>query len=113
MNVTFPAGDLESGDDAVPVTVGSEIASAEELGGLVIGANPATQPPTPITLDDVAEIDTAEVAQSHADVVIEPAVESIGLMAFDQLGDAIEAGRRAAAAALEANPDFVARCSAH
>jgi NTE family protein len=60
----------------------------------------------------LGSIDTAEVAQSHADVVIEPAVESIGLMAFDRLGAAVDAGRRAAAAALEANPDFVARYSA-
>ncbi len=56
----------------------------------------------------LGSIDTAEVAQSHADVVIEPAVEAIGLMAFDRLGDAVDAGRRAGAAALEANPEFVA-----
>ncbi len=60
----------------------------------------------------LGSIDTAEAAQSHADVVVEPAVETIGLMAFDQLGAAIEAGRRAADAALEANPEFVERYTA-
>jgi NTE family protein len=60
----------------------------------------------------LGSIDTAEAAQSHADVVVEPAVEAIGLMAFDQLGAAIEAGRRAADAALEANPEFVERYAA-
>ncbi|HEX7223484.1 MAG TPA: efflux RND transporter permease subunit, partial [Candidatus Limnocylindrales bacterium] len=62
VNVTFPAGDLTDGGEAVPVTVGSELASADELETLVIGANPAAQPPTPVLLGDVAEITTEETA---------------------------------------------------
>jgi NTE family protein len=60
----------------------------------------------------LGSIDTAEAAQRHADVVIEPAVEAVGLTAFDQLDAAVEAGRRAASEALEANPEFVERCAA-
>ncbi|MBD0282633.1 MAG: patatin-like phospholipase family protein [Thermoleophilaceae bacterium] len=57
----------------------------------------------------LGSIDTAEAARRHADVVIEPAVQAIGLMAFDQLPAAFQAGRRAAAAALESSPELVSR----
>ena len=57
----------------------------------------------------LGSIDTAEAARRHADLVIEPAVQAIGMMAFDQLPAAIEAGRRAAAAALDSSPDLVSR----
>ena len=58
----------------------------------------------------LGSIDTAEAAQRHADLVIEPPVEAVGLTAFDQLETAVEAGRRAARETLEANPEFVEWC---
>jgi NTE family protein len=56
----------------------------------------------------LGSIDTAEAARKHADLVIEPEVSSIGLMAFDQLERARELGRQATRAALELSPEFAA-----
>ncbi len=56
----------------------------------------------------LGSIDTAEAASTHADVVIEPPVEAIGLMAFDHIETAIDAGRRAATSALDANRELLA-----
>jgi NTE family protein len=55
----------------------------------------------------LGSIDTAEAARRYADLVIEPGVQAIGMMAFDQLDAAIDAGRRAAAAALDSSPEVV------
>jgi NTE family protein len=48
--------------------------------------------------------DTAEAAQRYADIVIEPAVAGVGLLAWDRTDDMIYAGRLAAEKALEAAP---------
>jgi len=57
----------------------------------------------------LGSIDTAEAAQRHSDLVIEPRVETIGLMAFDELDRAVEAGRQAARDALAEAPKLVER----
>jgi NTE family protein len=53
--------------------------------------------------------DTAEAAQRYADVVIEPEVAGVGLLEWDQIDVMIEAGRRAAEAAIESCPAGVLR----
>jgi HAE1 family hydrophobic/amphiphilic exporter-1 len=60
-NVTIPAGELTTDGEAVPVTVVGEITSIDELGALVVGAGPA-EAPVPITLADVATIESLQVA---------------------------------------------------
>ncbi|MCV0402670.1 MAG: efflux RND transporter permease subunit [Chloroflexi bacterium] len=61
-NVTIPSGELPSEDESIPVTTIGAIGSVEELESVVIGANPSTTPPTPVTLADVADVATDEVA---------------------------------------------------
>ena len=61
-NVTIPSGELPSEDESIPVTTIGSLGSAEELEDVIIGANPTTTPPTPVTLGDVAEVATEEVA---------------------------------------------------
>jgi HAE1 family hydrophobic/amphiphilic exporter-1 len=61
-NVTFPSGELPSDERSIPVTTIGELTSVEELGDIVVGADPTTTPPTPVTLAEVAEIRTDEVA---------------------------------------------------
>ena len=61
-NVTIPSGELPSDDESIPVTTIGSLGSIEELEAVIIGANPTTEPPTPITLGDVAEVTTEEVA---------------------------------------------------
>ena len=48
---------------------------------------------------------TSEAARRHADLVIKPRAEGVGLLEFHQLDVAREAGRAAARATLEAAPD--------
>ncbi len=52
----------------------------------------------------VGSQDTSESARRHADLLITPANEGIGLLEFHQLDALRESGRRAAAEALEAAP---------
>ncbi len=61
-NVTFPAGQLSSGDELVPVTVTGEITSVDELRGVVVGVDTSGASPAPVTLGDVADVETAQVA---------------------------------------------------
>ena len=61
-NVTIPSGELPSEDESIPVTTIGSLGSAEELEDVIIGADPTTTPPTPITLGDVAEVAAEEVA---------------------------------------------------
>ncbi|HEX2844291.1 MAG TPA: efflux RND transporter permease subunit, partial [Candidatus Limnocylindria bacterium] len=61
-NVTVPSGELPSEDESIPVTTIGSLTSVDELEDVIIGANPATTPPTPVTLGDVAEVTTEEVA---------------------------------------------------
>ncbi len=57
----------------------------------------------------VGSADTAEAARRHADLVIQPAVEGVGLLDWRQLEPIREAGRAAARSALEENPDLLGR----
>lgn len=54
----------------------------------------------------VGSIDTVTAARLHADLVITPRVDGVGLMDFDALSRVREIGREAARAALEAHPDL-------
>ncbi len=57
----------------------------------------------------VGSIDTVAAARLHADLLITPQVEGIGLMEWKALPRAVELGRRAAREALAAHPDLVGR----
>ena len=61
-NVTFPAGQLPSGTEAIPVTVVGEITSAAELRNIVVGLDPQASVPSPVTLGQVASVETRQVA---------------------------------------------------
>ncbi len=61
-NITIPAGELTLGDDAVPVTVIGAIESTDELAAIVVGVDQSGEIPAPVTLGDIAEIETREVA---------------------------------------------------
>ena len=54
-----------------------------------------------------ASRDSVAAAKEHADVVIHPAVDSIGLMEFGRLAEVRETGRRAARAALAGLPSGI------
>jgi NTE family protein len=49
--------------------------------------------------------DTAEAAQRHADLVIEPDVSGVGMLEFARLDDLVARGREAAEAALRSAPE--------
>jgi NTE family protein len=55
----------------------------------------------------VGSIDTAEAARRHADLVIQPAVEGVGLLDWTRLESMMELGRAAARAALEQPPAWI------
>jgi NTE family protein len=57
----------------------------------------------------VGSIDTVSAARLHADLVITPQVEGIGLMDWKALPRVAELGRRAAREALAAHPDLLSR----
>jgi predicted acylesterase/phospholipase RssA len=54
----------------------------------------------------VGSIDTVAAARLHADLVITPAIDGVGLMEWSALARVRELGRRAAREALAANPDL-------
>jgi NTE family protein len=56
----------------------------------------------------LGSVDTAEYAQRHADLVIEPRVAGIGLLEWKRIEDMREAGRRAAKEALARAPASIA-----
>jgi NTE family protein len=60
----------------------------------------------------LGSIDTVEASQRHADLVIRPAVEGVGVVDFERIVELRRAGREAARAALAADPDLVARLTA-
>ena len=69
------------------------------------------RPPRPPSLGEtltrvllLGSENTAEAARRHADLVIKPRAEGVGLLEFHQLDTAREAGRAAARDALERNP---------
>ena len=55
----------------------------------------------------LGSIDTAEAAQKHADVVIAPAVQGIGLVEFGRIAEIRAQGAAAAREALERLPPSV------
>lgn len=57
----------------------------------------------------VGSIDTVAAARLHAELVITPQVEGIGLMEWDAIARVRELGRQAARDALAANPDLQTR----
>jgi NTE family protein len=57
----------------------------------------------------LGSIDTVDESQRHADLVIRPAVSDVGMVGFDRIDDLRRAGRDAARAALDANPELAAR----
>ena len=57
----------------------------------------------------VGSSDTVAAARLHADMVITPPVDEIGLMDWKALPLVVEIGRRAAREALAANPDYASR----
>jgi predicted acylesterase/phospholipase RssA/CRP-like cAMP-binding protein len=59
----------------------------------------------------VGGVDTVAAARQHADLVITPSIEGVGLLDWGAIGNARELGRRAAAEALAADPDLVRRLS--
>jgi predicted acylesterase/phospholipase RssA/CRP-like cAMP-binding protein len=56
----------------------------------------------------VGSSDTVFAARKHADLVISPQVDGIGLMEWKALSSATEVGRRAAHLALSSNPEWLA-----
>jgi HAE1 family hydrophobic/amphiphilic exporter-1 len=62
VNVTIPSGQLPSESEPVPVTTIGAIASADELRAVVVGVDASGGTPVPVTLEDVAEIATEDVA---------------------------------------------------
>ncbi len=63
-NVTIPAGQLAAGDEAIPVTVISQLASLDALRQIVVGVDQAGGAPVPVHLGDVAAIAQRQVAAS-------------------------------------------------
>jgi predicted acylesterase/phospholipase RssA len=54
----------------------------------------------------MGSIDTVAAARLHADLVITPRVERVGLMDWKAFPHVMELGRQAAREALEANPEL-------
>jgi NTE family protein len=50
--------------------------------------------------------ETVAQAEAHADLVIRPEVSRVGMMAFDQIEQLVQAGRDAAMSALQARPEL-------
>jgi predicted acylesterase/phospholipase RssA len=57
----------------------------------------------------VGSSDTVAAARIHADLVITPRVEDVGLLDWKALGQVYERGRIAAREALESNPELASR----
>ena len=63
-NLTVPAGELTADGESLPVTVSGEISSLAALRALVVGVDQAAEVPQPVTLGQIASIETVEVARS-------------------------------------------------
>jgi HAE1 family hydrophobic/amphiphilic exporter-1 len=63
-NVTFPAGQLPSGDEAIPVTVVGELTSIDDVRSIVVGVDQSGAVPVPVTLGEVADVQTVQVADT-------------------------------------------------
>lgn len=85
--------------------------AAGKLRGAVLGRGidvPLRIPEVIIRSITLGSIDTVVEGEAHANVVIRPDVSRIPLTAFDQIEALIQAGREAAHATLEANPELAA-----
>ena len=85
--------------------------AAGRLRGAVLGRGidvPLRIPEVIIRSITLGSIDTVVEGEAHANVVIRPDVSRIPLTAFDQIDALIQAGREAARATLEANPELAA-----
>ncbi len=86
---------------------GSQPMGSKPRTGDTDGERPAGVPTLGETLARVLSLgsaNTSEAARRHADLVIKPRAEGVGLLEFHQLDAAVEAGRVAARAALEDAP---------
>jgi HAE1 family hydrophobic/amphiphilic exporter-1 len=63
-NVTIPSGELPVDGEAIPVTTIGEIRSEDELRSVIVGLNSSSGQPIPVTLGDVAEVETRPVAET-------------------------------------------------
>ena len=63
-NVTFPSGELPVDGEAIPVTTIGEIGSLEELRSVIVGVDSSSGQPIPVTLGDIAEVATQQVAET-------------------------------------------------
>ena len=61
-NVTIPGGELPSDDESIPVTTIGELTSVDQLESVVVGVSQAGPAPTPVTLGDVADVETQQLA---------------------------------------------------
>ena len=98
------AVDIRAGEGSSSRTPGGG-ASLQDSDGIGISDRP---PPglgeTLGRLFLLASSNTAQASRKHANLVIEPRSPGVGLLEFHQIDAAVEAGRRATAAALEAAP---------
>ena len=105
------AGDAETGDAGAGA--GEAGAAAGGAGGAGAGTGPARLPRLPSLPETMARIallssaNTNETAKRHADMTISVRVPGVGLLEFHQIDAAREAGRLAAAAALEDAPSWL------
>lgn len=85
--------------------------AAGRLRGAVLGRGidvPLRIPEVIIRSITLGSINTVAESDAHANVVIRPDVSRIPLTAFDQIDALIDAGREAARATLETNPELAA-----
>ncbi len=61
-NVTIPSGELPSEGESIPVTTVGEITSVEQLRSVVVGVSPGAPQAGPVTLGDVAKVETRQAA---------------------------------------------------
>ena len=63
-NLTVPAGELTEAGESIPVTVRGEVSSLDDLRALVVGVDQGGEIPAPVTLGQIATVETVEVADS-------------------------------------------------
>jgi len=61
-NVVIPSGELPVENESIPVTTIGAITSTDQIEALAVGVDTSTGVPVPITLGDLAAVDTEEVA---------------------------------------------------
>ncbi|MEO8246424.1 MAG: efflux RND transporter permease subunit [Chloroflexota bacterium] len=61
-SVTIPGGELPSDNESIPVTTIGELTSVDQLESVVVGVSQAGPAPTAVTLGDVADVETQQLA---------------------------------------------------